>query len=57
MKRELDVGSEMESSILIVKAGRNVEKTPIKPVKDSLILFRKETLFDLSLKSYLYCQF
>lgn len=39
MKRELNVDSEIESSILIVKAGRNVEKTPIKTVKDSLILF------------------
>lgn len=38
MKRELNVDSEIESSILIVKAGRKVEKTPIKMVKDSLIL-------------------
>lgn len=45
MKRELNVDSEIESSILIVKAGRNVENTPIKTVKDSLILFWKETLF------------
>lgn len=57
MKRELNVDSEIESSILIVKAGRRAEKTPIKRVKDSLILFLKEALFDLSLKSYLYCQF
>lgn len=45
MKRELNVDSEIESSILIVKAGRKVEKTPIKMVKDSLILLWKETLF------------
>lgn len=45
MKRELNVDSEIESSILIVKAGRNAEKTPIKMVKDSLILFYKEILF------------
>lgn len=45
MKRELDVDSEIESSILIVKAGRKAEKTPIKRVKDSLILFLKEALF------------
>lgn len=38
MKRELNVDSEIESSILIVKAGRKVEKTPIKMVQDSLIL-------------------
>lgn len=45
MKGELNVDSEIESSILIVKAGRKVEKTPIKMVKDSLILLWKETLF------------
>lgn len=45
MKRELNVDSEIESSILIVKTGRKAEKTPIKRVKDSLILFLKEALF------------
>lgn len=45
MKGELNVDSEIESSILIVKAGRKAEKTPIKMVKDSLILLWKETLF------------
>lgn len=45
MKRELNVDSEIESSSLIVKAGRKAEKTPIKRVKDSLILFLKEALF------------
>lgn len=45
MKRELNVDSEIESSTLIVKAGRKAEETPIKMVKDSLILFYKELLF------------
>lgn len=41
MKRELNIVSEIESFILIVKAGRNVEKTPIKMVKDSFDSFLK----------------